>query len=328
MDASAVRSSPNQVFLNYRRTESSAEAARLKAALHDLFPQESVFLDHSSIPAGDYWEQVISSALANSAVVLVLIGPTWLYAIDAAGSSRLQTEDDWVRREIEVALGQPDTTVIPVVFDETAIPPAEALPATLSRLPTIQAFRLRQDAWEQDVRGLVLRIHELSRVPIRRPRLEDFDPLVTELGDILETVGPFAFGGFLGIAALAAAAGYALSALGGGTLFIFAGAINVFLFALSLAFGTAKQYGLFKYIAARGFTATVLTAFLADELRVLEYLLVAPIAFLISGTLLLWLTRLEASTVLALSFGAEVVAIVAALAIAERERNATADQAR
>jgi hypothetical protein len=68
--------------------------------------------------------------------MLVLIGPSWLTAVDDDGASRLKTPRDGVVQEIEAALAR-DVTVIPVLVDGARMPPPEQLPERLESL----AFR-------------------------------------------------------------------------------------------------------------------------------------------------------------------------------------------
>ena len=53
-----------------------------------------VFADVDTIAPGVDFRNVISSTIANSSVVLVIIGPDWLAVSDPAGIPRIHRDDD------------------------------------------------------------------------------------------------------------------------------------------------------------------------------------------------------------------------------------------
>src|SRR6185295_5972969 len=89
--------------------------------------------------------------------------------------------DDWVHREILHAL-QKGVTLLPVVLSDTPMPDAEGLPKELERLHRFQAFRLRDETWEEDLGRLMARLTDLGfkrssdrfiRYPFPRIRIRD-----------------------------------------------------------------------------------------------------------------------------------------------------------
>lgn len=148
-------------FISYRRDDSQAEATALARVLREKFGNHEVFLDHSSIDFGGTWPEEINEALNRSKTVLVVIGPGWLKSRDQWERRRLDNEQDWVRREIVLALND-NKTVVPVLIRDARLPPAEALPESMRSLPERQKIDLRADYWDHDV-GLLL-----SRFPDAR----------------------------------------------------------------------------------------------------------------------------------------------------------------
>jgi hypothetical protein len=216
-----------KLFINYRRSETSGVAEKLKLALHRQFHESAVFLDAHSIPSGEYWAQNIAAALAESAVVIVLIGGGWLKAIDSAGTIRLHNDDDWVRHEIEIALRNAGTVVIPVVLEDTPIPATEDLPISLQALPTIQAFRLSASNWDTDVAKLIARIFALSKVRTRSLGFEDVETIFDQAAVANPNIAKIA-GLAIGLVAFYVVLGAGLVYwAGGGTLFILATIANV-----------------------------------------------------------------------------------------------------
>jgi hypothetical protein len=223
--AEAVSATPRKIFINYRRGETAAEAEKLKLALHQQFHEASVFLDAQSIPSGEYWDNHLSTALKESAVVIVLMGPGWLSAIDSAGKSRLHNQDDWVRHEIETALRQSNTLVIPVVLDATKTPMKDDLPSSLCDLPRIQAFKLGTATWDEDVIKLSARIYRVGKIETRALKLDDYQPTMEA---VFLRFGPFIGMGVGGTFLAAIAAAALLYWAAAGWLFILAAIINIF----------------------------------------------------------------------------------------------------
>jgi hypothetical protein len=73
-----------------------------------------------------------------------VIGSRWLDAATPDGRRQLDDPSDFVRIEIETAL-KLGLVVVPVLVYGAAMPPAEALPCTLARLPQLNAAQVRLD---------------------------------------------------------------------------------------------------------------------------------------------------------------------------------------
>jgi hypothetical protein len=121
------------VFVSYRRQESSHLAGRLYDRLADRFGEGQVFIDVDTIEPGVDFAEEISSAVAACEVLLAVIGPTWLTAVNELGRRRLDDPDDIVRLEIEAALAR-DVRVIPILVDGAVMPGRDDLPESLAGL--------------------------------------------------------------------------------------------------------------------------------------------------------------------------------------------------
>ncbi len=125
------------LFLSYRRNDSLPVAGRLRDRLVEAFGEEEVFFDIDSIPLGENFVDAVRQTLTEVDTVIALIGPNWQ-------PSRLSRENDYVRIELETAL-QLNLRVIPVCLDDTLMPTASELPASLEGLALRNAATLRQD---------------------------------------------------------------------------------------------------------------------------------------------------------------------------------------
>ena len=120
---------PNRIFINYRRSDTSAEAQNLHLVLSKAFGKNAVFLDVHDIRAGSNWVEVLNQSGSDARVLLVLIGDEWMQA-DEHGQVRLFDKNDWVRKEIESGLDQ-KLIAIPVLFNGVQMPAAQNLPVSL-----------------------------------------------------------------------------------------------------------------------------------------------------------------------------------------------------
>lgn len=141
------------VFISYRRDDSSANAGRLFDWLERQFGTEQVFLDTSRIAIGDDFEQVLRERLDDADVVLVVIGRNWLSATNEHGR-RLDQTDDYVRIEVATAMAL-GKRIIPVLVDGAAMPDAADLPELLHGLGKRNATSLRDAGFEPDFDQLV-----------------------------------------------------------------------------------------------------------------------------------------------------------------------------
>jgi formylglycine-generating enzyme required for sulfatase activity len=150
------------VFINYRRRESEYAAGDIFSVLEEHLPKR-VFVDFGGIPLADDFPRVILEAVRSSDVFLCLIGPHWL------ADSRLKNDpQDWVRREIEVALSSKRTRILPVLLNGATMPSAEELPPSISKLSEKQALAISA----RDMRGHLTTLKEqvLSLVEAARSR--------------------------------------------------------------------------------------------------------------------------------------------------------------
>src|SRR5687767_3973056 len=93
-----------EIFISYRRDDSSGHAGRLFDCIRARFGDESVFMDITDIPPGVDFTHALDKALSQCRLVLVVIGTQWLTSTDPSGRRRLDDPEDHVRLEIVRAL--------------------------------------------------------------------------------------------------------------------------------------------------------------------------------------------------------------------------------
>jgi len=128
------------VFLSYRRRDND-HALSIYLWLIKRYGRQSVFWDRKDIDAGRDFSDVITQGIDKSAVFMALIGPEWLGEADAQGRRKIDSDEDWVRREIHEALER-GIRVLPVVGSGASMPAAKDLPADLERFSRLQALSM------------------------------------------------------------------------------------------------------------------------------------------------------------------------------------------
>ncbi len=146
------------IFISYRVTDTAGHAGRLADRLKALFPNQ-VFLDIDVLKAGMTWAPEIEENVRGCDVFIVVIGDRWLMAQDVeSGIRRLDQPEDWVRREIEIALGRnPRPLILPVLVGGGTLPKTAHLPPSIAELPEFQHHVIQSTDYQRGVERLVER---------------------------------------------------------------------------------------------------------------------------------------------------------------------------
>lgn len=155
--STASRLMPPRIFISYRREDAAGDAGRLADHVQRRFGAARVFLDIDTIEPGTDFVRVLRESLQNTAVVLVVIGPRWTSLRTADGLRRLDDPADFVRMEVEAALGR-DIPVVPVLVQGATVPRKEDLPASLAPLVTRQMVALDHAEFHDDAERLCDRL--------------------------------------------------------------------------------------------------------------------------------------------------------------------------
>src|ERR1700759_4535780 len=147
------------IFISYRRDESSGMAGRLHDRMAETFGKNKLFMDVDNIPVGRDFEDYLHSQVAACDAMLAIIGPKWLDAKSETEGRRLDSPEDFVRVEIAAALAR-NIPVIPVLIDGAHLPKASELPDPLKPLARRQAFEVRHANFGRDAEALAERMQE------------------------------------------------------------------------------------------------------------------------------------------------------------------------
>jgi len=144
-----------KIFISYRRDDTQFQTDILYNELIERgVSKKDIFKDIESIGLGVNFDDAIDNALAQSEVVLVVIGNAWF---NEKNKARLHNPEDFVRREIAKALAIEGKVVVPVLFD-TQMPPTEELPEDLKPIWRRNAIEISRKYLENDMDELVQKL--------------------------------------------------------------------------------------------------------------------------------------------------------------------------
>lgn len=128
-----------RVFISYRRSDALKEADEIAELLSRFLAKDSVFLDREYIRSGEDFDHVILNQVAACNVMIALVSKDWDTTKGIIESNRFDDPNDYVRRELELAI-KLGKTVIPVMLIGSRDLPKYNLPPTLRGLTSKQAI--------------------------------------------------------------------------------------------------------------------------------------------------------------------------------------------
>ena len=149
----ADKTNATSLFISYRRS-SALIVDHIHEKLTSRLGGVRIFLDRNDIEPGAAFPDRLKRGVMEASLVLVVIGRDWISAQDERTyRRRLDVPNDWVRKEIELALAGPGT-VIPVLIEDTPMPTPEQLPDSIAGLAQKNAIVLSRDHFNDDVTKL------------------------------------------------------------------------------------------------------------------------------------------------------------------------------
>jgi raffinose/stachyose/melibiose transport system substrate-binding protein len=142
------------IFINYRRDDSSASAGRLYDRLSAHFPKNQIFMDVDNLDPGVDFVEAIEQSVGACDVLIAVIGKRWLISTDEKRKRRLNNPKDFVRLEIATALKR-NVRVIPVLVDNASMPRASDLPDDLKPLVHRNAVEVSHTRFSADSARLI-----------------------------------------------------------------------------------------------------------------------------------------------------------------------------
>jgi formylglycine-generating enzyme required for sulfatase activity len=126
-----------KIAISYRRADTEVMAGRIRDRLVDRFGRDAVFMDIDNIPFGKDFRVHILEAVAQSDILLVIVGQRWL-GTGRGGSRGIDLDTDFVRLEVETALSNA-VPIIPVLVGTARMPQPAQLPESLKNFAFLNA---------------------------------------------------------------------------------------------------------------------------------------------------------------------------------------------
>jgi WD40 repeat protein len=166
------------IFISFRKADARWLRERVHQTLTGRFGADQVFQSGASITPGTAFPDALLRQAAECRIMLVLIGPGWLFAADDTGQQQLlHRDEDWVRREIRTAMGA-GNLVIPVLLgDATMLPAAAQLPADIAGLATLQFLRIPDTQPEPALENMVSALAGILPGPVPAAQPEAPSPV-------------------------------------------------------------------------------------------------------------------------------------------------------
>lgn len=165
-----------RIFINYRRDDSGAAAGRLYDRFVQHFDRDKVFMDVDGLAPGVDFVKTLEGQLANCSACIAVIGPHWTSIKGPDGTRRLDNPADYVRIELEAALGR-DIPVVPVLVDGAEMPRASDVPASLAKLLRRQAVEVSHTRFGNEADELARSVGEAIGLPVlARSTANDVNP--------------------------------------------------------------------------------------------------------------------------------------------------------
>jgi hypothetical protein len=169
-----------RVFISYRRADGQYAVGWIEerlARLDEVTSVRTAFRDNTTLRLGDDLPDVLAAEVENCDVLIAVIGPHWR-GERPDGTARILDPNDWIAREIELAL-KFDKRIVPVLIGGMEPLDADTLPSELQPLSALLALRFRDvedlDRLDEEVREYLdgldrerARVHGLAE-PITVP---------------------------------------------------------------------------------------------------------------------------------------------------------------
>lgn len=157
-------SQSDNLFISYRRQESSHVAGRIYDHLEREFGQSKVFLDVEAIPIGSDFRSQIRGALLDCTAMVLVIGRRWSKLFERGVFGSWGDRVDYVPTEIELAL-EHSVRILPILVDGAEMPQKATLPKSVRQVCHLQAAPIRAGL---DFRTDIARVTTAIRNPPHR----------------------------------------------------------------------------------------------------------------------------------------------------------------
>src|SRR5258706_13795118 len=142
------------IFISYRREDTSGYAGRLYDQVSAHFGDDHVFMDVADLEPGSDFVDTIEKKVGTCDALVALIGKNWLTIKHDQNQVRMSKPGDFVSIEIAAALKR-NIEVIPVLVGGAKMPLQRELPESLQLLSRRQALEVSDVHFRRYVGDLI-----------------------------------------------------------------------------------------------------------------------------------------------------------------------------
>jgi hypothetical protein len=151
-----------RTFISYRRADSNDAAHAIYRYLATKHGKTNTFIDVDTISKGVDFDAALANAISKTDVLLALIGPRWLEVPPGRSRPRLFEADDFVRKEIVLAI-EHGLPIIPLLIGDTQKPLPPQMPKEVIRIWRNKAYILGSASDQSELERLNSRMLRLPR---------------------------------------------------------------------------------------------------------------------------------------------------------------------
>lgn len=190
-----------QIFISYRRDDTSWVTTSIYQSLLKHFSKEQIFRDIDSIPYGVDFLELIEKEVSKCEVFIAVIGKDWMRLTDVTNT--LENSTDFVRIEIATAFKN-QVRVIPVLIDGAKMPKPNELPEEMKPLARINAVPISNARFNADIDKLIEVLHQKVNIAVvkeeqKQPQQPTFLQPQTKTGLVVLFTGVVAVSFFIGV---------------------------------------------------------------------------------------------------------------------------------
>lgn len=147
-----AKEKPIDIFISYRRSDSSGYTGRIYDRLSSFFGSSHVFMDVDTISPGEDFSRMIQSSISSCDIMLAVIGKNW--SGDGPKPAKIFSPTDFVRIEIECAI-ENHVRIIPILVNGARMPLSSDVPEIIIPFLGQNAVELSDTRWNHDMQKLI-----------------------------------------------------------------------------------------------------------------------------------------------------------------------------
>jgi hypothetical protein len=150
----SAESRPDAIFVSLRREDEPNFAGRLCDCLLAKLGRRNVFIDVELLSSDNDPDAILRKWLSQCETLIVIIGRRWVTVLGEDGRPRIHNPEDYIRREVEMALKR-RLRIIPILVEGARMPESGTLPEAMQPLRRYNALEMSHANFPLEAKRLV-----------------------------------------------------------------------------------------------------------------------------------------------------------------------------